>query len=282
MSSARLTLARDLAVGVGVGIFSGALGVGGGILLVPFLVLALSMTQKRAQATALVMVAMAAGAGAIRYAFGDSVAWLPAAIIVIGGLVGALIGSHVMQRLHDRRLQVIFGILLAIVSIRLLWPTDVTVADADQLPTLSPLIALGYAASGLGMGILSALLGIGGGILLIPILVTAFGFSQQLASGTSLAVMLPIALVGALRLTRPGLTDWRMGARFGTGSVLGALLGASLALALSGPTLRLIFAAVLLVIGARMAYLGLRRDRSPTDGAANPTPGSGQGQPLDE
>lgn len=274
MTSPRLLIVRDLAVGVGVGAFSGALGVGGGILLVPFLVLALSMTQKRAQATALVMVAMAAGAGAIRYAAGDSVAWLPAAIIVVGGLIGALIGSHVMQRLHDRRLQVIFGILLAIVSIRLLWPTDVTAVDADQLPAITPLIALAYAASGIGMGILSALLGIGGGILLVPILVTAFGFSQQLASGTSLAVMLPIALVGALRLTRPGLTDWRLGARFGVGSILGALLGASLALAISGPTLRLIFAIVLLVVGARMAYLGLRGDRST---ASEADAASGQG-----
>ncbi len=269
-------LVRDLAVGVGAGAFSGALGVGGGILLVPFLVLALHVGQKRAQATSLVMVAMAATAGAVRYAVADSVAWWPAAIIVVGGLIGVLIGSDLMQRIRDHRLQIVFGILLVIVGVRLLWPTEVTASAADQLPQLTPAIVLAYVVSGLGMGVLSALLGVGGGILLIPVLVAAFDFSQQLASGTSLAVMVPIALLGAIRLTRPGLTDWSQGARFGFGSIVGALLGASIALAVSGPAMRLVFAVVLLAIGIRMTILGWRADREPVETPDIPPP-SGQG-----
>lgn len=276
MSSGPTTLARDLAVGAGVGAFSGALGVGGGIILVPFLVLALHMAQKQAQATALVMVAMAAGAGAVRYAIGDAVAWGPAAIILVGGLAGAWIGSHVMQRTQDRRLQIAFGILLVIAGIRLMWPTQVTALSAEDLPTLSVAVAVGYAVSGLGMGILSALLGIGGGILLVPVLVTAFGFSQQLANGTSLTVMLPIALLGAIRLTGPGLTNWRRGSRFGAGSIVGAVAGASLALALSGPVVRWAFAVVLLVVGARMILVARQTDRKP-DPQAGPRLQSGQG-----
>ena len=61
-------LPRDLAVGTGVGVFSGAFGVGGGILLVPYLVLVRGLGQKVAQATSLVMITLAAAAGATRYA----------------------------------------------------------------------------------------------------------------------------------------------------------------------------------------------------------------------
>jgi uncharacterized membrane protein YfcA len=250
-------LFRDLLIGVGVGIFSGALGVGGGILLVPYLVLVLAISQKRAQATSLVMVAMAAGAGAVTYALAGSVAWLPAGFVIIGGLLGSLLGSYLVQRTADHRLQIAFGVLLIVVAIRLLFPTSTDVATSAELPTLSPVLAAAYILIGVAMGALSALFGIGGGILLIPVLVTGFGFAQQLAAGTSLAVMVPIALFGALRLTKPGLTDWRLGIRFGLGSIIGAVGGAALALAVPGEALRWIFAVVMLIVAARMVRVGM-------------------------
>jgi uncharacterized membrane protein YfcA len=249
-------LLRDAAVGVGVGAFSGLLGVGGGILLVPFLVLAMAWGQKRAQATALVMVAMAGASGAVTYAIGDSVAWIPALIIMVGGLIGSLIGAVIVQRTADARLQILFGALLILVALRLLWPAGI--AETDALPALTAPTVIGYLASGLGMGILSALFGIGGGILLIPLLITFFGFSQQLAAGTSLAVIVPISLLGALRLTKPGLTDWRIGFRFGLGAVIGAVIGASAALVIPGIALRIGFAVVLLLVALRMVLIGLR------------------------
>jgi uncharacterized membrane protein YfcA len=251
-------LARDVLVGIGIGVFSGALGVGGGILLVPFLVLALHLTQKRAQATSLVMVAIASGAGVITYSVADSVAWVPALWLTLGGLAGALIGSWVVQRTADHRLQIAFGVLLVLAAIRLLFPTTSDITSSQALGELTPLTALAFVFIGLAMGVLSALFGIGGGILLIPVLVTVFDFGQQFAAGTSLAVMAPIALFGALRLTRPGFTDWKLGARFGIGSVVGATIGALLALAAPGEVLRWIFAAVLLVIAVRMVRQGLQ------------------------
>lgn len=252
------SLARDLLVGIGVGAFSGALGVGGGILLVPFLVLVLHIAQKRAQATSLVMVAIASTAGTMTYALAESVAWLPALWLTLGGLAGALIGSWVVQRTADHRLQVAFGVLLAIASIRLLFPTESGVTSSEALVDVSGTTALAFIFIGIAMGVLSALFGIGGGILLIPVLVTVFDFGQQFAAGTSLAVMAPIALFGALRLTRPGFTDWKLGIRFGIGSVLGATLGALAALAAPGEVLRWIFAIVLLIVAIRMIISGVR------------------------
>lgn len=259
----RSSLGRDLGVGAGVGVFSGALGVGGGILLVPYLVLVCGVGQKVAQATSLVMIMFAALAGAARYALSDAVAWAPAAAILAGGLVGVLIGATVVQRTSDRRLQGAFGLLVLLVGLRLLWPAADAAASASALPLLTPGLAAGYAAAGLAMGVLSALLGVGGGIILVPILVGLFGYGQQVANGTALAVMVPVALLGAVRLTRPGLTDWRTGTRFGLAAIVGALAGASLALALSGTAVRIAFAVFLVVIGAQMlrrAIVGERQD----------------------
>lgn len=247
-------MARDLLIGFGVGAFSGAFGVGGGIILVPVLVLLLHMQQKRAQATSLVMVALAATAGFITYAIADFVAWVPAAFILLGGLAGSWLGSSVVRRTSDYRLQIAFGLLLVAVVIRLLWQT--TEAGITEVPEISTALALGYIASGLGMGLLSALFGIGGGIILIPILVAFFGFSQQLAAGTSLAVMAPIAIFGAWRQSRTGATDWSVGLRFGLASIPGGIVGAVVAVSLSGPVVRTAFAIVVSLVGIQMLRIG--------------------------
>lgn len=243
-------VARDLLIGFGVGAFSGAFGVGGGIILVPVLVLLLHMQQKHAQATSLVMVSLAATAGFVTYAFAGFVAWIPAAFILAGGLVGSWLGSSVVKRTSDYRLQIGFGLLLVAVAIRLLWPS--AASDVTEVAEISTLVALGYVVSGLAMGLLSALFGIGGGIILIPIVVTAFGFSQQLAAGTSLAVMAPIAIFGAWRQSKAGATNWPVGLRFGLASIPGGVLGAALAVSVSGSLVRSAFAVVLLVVGIRM------------------------------
>lgn len=254
-------LPRDLGLGFGAGAFSGVFGVGGGILLVPIQVLALHIDQKRAQATSLVMVAMGAVAAGITYALGGEVAWIPAIVILVGGIAGSLLGSAVVKRSPSRLLQGAFGVLIIIAAVRLLFSAQ----PADEISAITGLdwSVVAYFASGVAMGLLSALFGIGGGIILIPILVTLFGFPQQLAAGTSIAVMGPIALVGAIRQSRTGPTDWRMGVRFGIGAIPGAIAGAALALAWSGSAVRAAFAIVLTLVGLRMLWQasGLSRPR---------------------
>lgn len=254
-------LPRDLGIGFGTGAFSGVFGVGGGILLVPIQVLAFHIEQKRAQATSLVMVMMGAFAAGITYAVGGQVAWIPAIAILIGGVIGSLIGSFVVTRSANRVLQGAFGVLIIVAALRLLFSTHST-GDVAGMAGLD-WSALGYLVSGVAMGLLSALFGIGGGIILIPILVTFFGYPQQLAAGTSIAVMGPIALVGAIRQSKPGLTNWRLGARFGAGAIPGAAVGAAVALWVSGPVLRGAFAVVLTLIGLRMLWQAVRRPTQP-------------------
>lgn len=259
-----------LAAGLGAGMLSGLLGVGGGIALVPLLVIALKWQQKPAQATALVLVSMAALAGVVGYAAAGDVAWLPAAFILAGGLTGAWVGAILVQRIHAHWLQVAFGVVLIAAALRLVWPSSGGAVPLESSPALTPMLAVVYALSGIIMGLLSALFGIGGGIVLVPFLVTLLDFDQRLAAGTSLAVMIPIALLGAVRLTRPGLTQWSVGVRIGIGGIVGGVIGSQLALRLPIDVLAWGFAVLLLVVAARMMWIGLRAHRmsaeSPIEG----------------
>ena len=269
-SGARL-LVIYLAAGLGAGILSGLLGVGGGIVLVPLLVIALKWEQKPAQATALVLVSMAALAGVVGYAAAGYVAVLPAVFILVGGLTGAWLGAILVQRIHAHWLQVAFGVVLIAAAVRLAWPVSASVTPIESPPAITPMLALVFVLSGVIMGLLSALFGIGGGIVLIPILVTLLGFDQRLAAGTSLAVMIPIALLGAIRLTRPGLTQWAIGLRLGIGGIVGGVVGSQLAQRLPADVLAWIFAALLLVVAVRMMWIGLRANRMSVESPAEGT-----------
>lgn len=256
----RLTL--DLGIGFLVGVFSGLLGVGGGLILVPILVLAWNVPQKRAQATSLVMVALAATSGAATYALDQSVAWGPATWLILGGLGGTLAGAALVQRTADQRLQLLFAALLFIAAIRML--TQSQGPDHASISALSLPLVAGYLAGGLAMGVLSAMFGVGGGIILIPVLVTFFGFSQHLAAGTSLLVMIPIALLGAARLTRAGHTDWPQGLRIGVGAIPGAIAGASAALLIAGRPLQVAFAIVMTIAALQMLQRARHTSQQPT------------------
>ena len=246
---------RDLFLGVLVGIFSGVFGVGGGIVLVPILVLLLHVAQKRAQATSLVMVAIAATTGAATYAIGSSVEWAAVPALVLGGLVGTWLGTAVVKRTPDTWLQLAFSGLLLIAAARMVW-AGVNPVSAEPVE-MTTVVAVGLGLAGLAMGLLSAFLGVGGGVIVIPILVAFFGFSQQLAAGTSLMVMIPIALLGAARLTRAGHTDWGQGSRIGLGAALGAVGGATLALALDQSILQIGFAILLVFAAVQMTRKAL-------------------------
>jgi len=260
-------LIRDLAIGLVVGIFSGLFGVGGGILLVPILVLVFHVAQKQAQATSLVVVALAATTGAVTYGLGNSVVWESVAFLLAGGLVGTWLGSAIVVRVQTRWLQLMFGLLLVAAAIRLVVVSGDAVSTS--VATLGPWVIAGYVASGFVMGLLSSLLGIGGGIIVIPLLIAFFGFTQQLAAGTSLVVMVPIALLGAWRLTRAGHTQWGQGGRIGLAAAVGAVGGASLALVSDAGIMQVAFGVVMVMAAAQMLWKAFR---GPAAGSASESP----------
>ncbi len=253
-----MSIPRLVAAGIAVGALSGLLGIGGGLVLVPLLVLVFAMAQKGAQATSLAAITLTALAGAVSYGVAGDLVLVPALLIAAGGLVGTLLGAEVAHRLSERTLQVIFAVVLVVAAARMALAPPVE--GAGELAHLEPLVLLGYAGAGLLMGLLSALIGVGGGIIMVPLLVIAFGFTPHEAQGTSLAAMVPISLMGAWRHARRGYTDWRAGAVLGLSGVVGAPLGAALAQAIPAEWLLRLFAVLLVVTGVRLALRARRRD----------------------
>lgn len=116
------------------------------------------------------------------------------------------------------------------------------------MTTLAGLIILGMVA-----GLASGLVGIGGGIIIVPALVLLFGFSQQLAQGTTLALMVPpLGLLAAWTYYRQGFVDIRTAAIICLGFLIGSVLGADLALRLPTELLTRIFGATLVTIGIKL------------------------------
>jgi uncharacterized membrane protein YfcA len=122
--------------------------------------------------------------------------------------------------------------------------------------TVALLAAL--ALFGVGTGVAAGLLGVGGGILIVPFLTLALGLSQHTAEATSLVVVLPTALVASLELRRRGVGNLGTALRFGAVGALAAAGGALLALLLPGSALRLVFAVLLGLVGLRLVRDGVR------------------------
>lgn len=109
-------------IGAFAGVASGLLGVGGGIVMVPLLTIFVGFNQHRAHATSLAAIVPIAAAGATRFAIGGSIDYGLGALLALGALGGAPIGARLMARSGEALLKIMFGILMILVSVELLWP----------------------------------------------------------------------------------------------------------------------------------------------------------------
>ena len=131
------------------------------------------------------------------------------------------------------------------------------------ITTLILLILIGIVA-----GFLSGLIGIGGGILIVPALVILLGFSQKLAQGTSLGIMLlPIGILAVIQYHKEGYLNINYAAIVAVSFVLGSFFGSKLAVSLSDDKVKKIFAFILLIIAMKMLFFdkGKTTQMKPTE-----------------
>ncbi|MGD0785666.1 MAG: sulfite exporter TauE/SafE family protein [Sedimentisphaerales bacterium] len=108
---------------------------------------------------------------------------------------------------------------------------------------------------GVVAGILSGILGIGGGVIIIPALIFLFGMTQHMAQGTTLALMIPpIGILAAMEYYKKGFVDIKIAALICIGFVLGGFLGAKFAMAIDEQILKKIFGIFFLIISLRMIF----------------------------
>ncbi len=109
---------------------------------------------------------------------------------------------------------------------------------------------------GLAAGILGGMVGVGGGIIIVPALVYFLAFSQHQAQGTSLALMLfPVGILGVINYYKKGYVDFRYAGLLAIGFVLGSYLGSKFSLSLPQLTVKKIFAVIMLVVSLKMLLL---------------------------
>jgi len=254
-----------LATGVGVGFAGGLLGLGGAFIMTPvqYLVftnmgLPTDLAIKLAFGTSLLVVLPLAASGAWRHSLKGAVRWKAAIIMGGCGLVSAFGGATLAAHLPGEGLKLAFGAVILLSAIRMLTAPP---PDAKASPRENPWLLAAWAVP---IGFISGILGIGGGILMIPVLVLALRFRMHNAVGTSLAIMLLTAVGGVIGylangLGVAGLPDYSIGyinlqswGLLALTSVGTAQLGAIVAHKLPARQLRYIFIAVMLYMGLKM------------------------------
>ena len=246
-----------IGVGLAAGLLSGLFGVGGGTVIVPLLVLLLGFDQRRAAGTSLAAIVPTATVGVISYALSDSVAWIPALLLAAGAVVGAQIGTWLLPRVSQVALRWGFVGFLAVVIVSLF----VVVPSRDAVLELSWLVGIGLVVLGVITGILAGLLGVGGGIIVVPVLVLIFGASDLIAKGTSLLMMIPTAVSGTIGNIRRRNTDLRAAALIGVAACTTTALGAWIATIIDPFLGNILFAAFLTFIAVQMALRAIRAQR---------------------
>lgn len=247
-------LVKAAVVGAVAGFMSGLFGVGGGILLVPALVIVLSLGQKLANGTSLAAVLPIAMSSLLGYAIEDKVDWPVAGLLSLGAIGGAVVGTHILHRLPQRAVGWAFVLVLTVTAVRLV----VDNSDAAGRAGLSILSAIALVVFGFLTGILAGLLGVGGGVVLVPAMVVGFGIPAAVAKGTSLAVIIPTSIMGTIRNRSNHNVDLRLAAVVGIAGVVSAFGASKISVGLSETTSNRLFALLLLAVALRMAWQFVR------------------------
>ncbi|GHD52702.1 sulfite exporter TauE/SafE family protein [Mycetocola manganoxydans] len=249
---------RLVLIGLAAGFLSGLFGVGGGILIVPALMLLVSADQRMAAGTSLAAIVPMSIVGVISYAVGGSVDWIAAALLAAGAIVGAQLGSHLLDRLPRRALRWAFIAFLVVVIVSLF----VVIPSRDATIAITAGTVVGLVALGLLTGVLSGLLGIGGGAVVVPMLILLFGASDLVAKGTSLLMMIPTALSGTIGNMVRKNVDLPAAAVIGVSACTTTALGAIVAGVLTPQAANLLFAAFLVAVVAQLVVKALREPSS--------------------
>lgn len=214
-----------LLVGVAGGLLSGLFGIGGGTIIVPALALWLSMPQKISAGTSVAAILPTSIVGAISYATQGNVDWFAALLLAVGIIAGAQLGTYLLARIPVKTVQWSFMGFLAVVIVSLWF----VVPSRDSVIDMSFWLGALLVATGFITGILSGVLGVGGGVVVVPVLMFFFGASDLIAKGTSLLMMIPGSISATLGNFRRQNVDLRAAMFVGLAACVAVPFGTLLA-----------------------------------------------------
>ncbi len=251
-------LLAGMGTGLCGGLLSGLFGIGGGIAMVPLLGLILGLDQHRAQGATLAAMLLPTGLPAVleyrRRGIATSFALV--GVLVLGFLFGITGGSFLANLVPQGPLRWGFAGFLALLAVQTILrkelpPNDSGISPAERSGRWSRGLPIGF----LG-GLLSGLTGLGGAVVVIPLLASRFRMTQHEAQLTSLMMLLPpIGLPGVYVYARAqGGLPWLVIGGVAVGFAAGALGGARVATRLRGPRLKQVYAAFVLLMALLVAY----------------------------
>jgi uncharacterized membrane protein YfcA len=240
-----LVLGAALALVAGLSL--GLLGGGGSILTVPILVYVLGVDPRSAIATSLVVVGVTSAAGTLSHARAGRVEWRVGLLFGAAGMLGAAVGGHVGRFVSPALLLVAFAGMVLATALAMLRKRPAPAAAPEQPAQQRLSVVL---RNGLGVGLLTGLVGAGGGFMVVPALALFGGLSMPGAVATSLLVITLNSASGLLSSTLAGApVDWALAGGMSVASVAGSILGARLGRGLSPERLRQGFALFVLALG---------------------------------
>ncbi len=240
------------ALGAITGLLSGVFGIGGGVVLVPLLVLFLKFPQRLAAGTSVAAILPAAVVGGVAYAMNGNVDWVAAICLAVGVIGGAQLGSYLLSRAPTGFLAWIFMAFLAAVIVSLWF----VVPQRDDVISMTAVVAV---LLGFVTGVLSGLLGVGGGVVVVPILMFAFGASDLIAKGTSLIMLIPGSVSGTLGNLRRKNIDLRAALILGIAAAACSPLGTLIAIRIEPFWSNVAFSLLLLFILSQMVLKLIRK-----------------------
>lgn len=248
----------ELILGLVVGIVLALTGAGGGILAVPLLIFGLQLNVSQAAPIGLLAVGMAAALGAI-LGLKSGIVRYKAALLMAGfGMLAAPGGVWLGNRIDNWWLSILFAMVLLFVAYRTFKKAGDKTQESHQPDDEPPCIvstetgqfawttrcARALAGSGVVGGLLSGLIGVGGGFVMVPALKRYTDLAMQSIIATSLGVIALVSISGVTSSALAGNLNWRIALLFAGGALVGMLLGRRTSAHLAGPQLQKGFAIV--------------------------------------
>jgi uncharacterized protein len=244
----------ELVLGYGIGLSLGLLGGGGSILTVPALVYLVGQTPQVAVTTSLAIVGANSMMGAMFHGSKGKLDWKVALIFGSAGMLVSYLSAGISKHITPELLLVAFAILMLVIGMMLLFRRA---KEEGTSYTARPLLLV--VVSGAGVGLLTGILGVGGGFLVVPALVMLLGLPVQVAVGTSLVVIAMNSAAGFLGHVGSGSLDWTVTLIFVAAGLMGTFSGMRLSSRLSSSKLQKAFAIFVIALAFFLLFDNLSK-----------------------
>lgn len=252
-----------LILGIGVGTFGSLVGIGGGLICVPIFIFFLSdggmvpyfHTAASIVGTSLFIVMVNATSGTVAYLMQDRVYFKAGVPFAIATLPGAFLGSYIADTFTGQQLNFYFGAFLACVAVIMYWnSTHSKKSDVLKIPAgfkFNKKLGIG---SSLGVGFLSSVFGIGGGVIHVPLMVYLLDFPVHIATATSNFILAICSMSGVISHVLLDHIVWVPAIAISIGAAIGAQIGAKISRKTKSKVILMLLSVSMFALGLKLMF----------------------------